>query len=138
MNEIVKAKRSEKIKTFSSTVILAQTTTMFVGCNLHMMMHALCKGYKPLPHGLAVQNMYTEMVTGNKSTVVVVRNLNATPIMLKKNTPVARVMAVNAIPNAHIQPGTVEYLGTAQGILTYNSTRWAVTGYSPHYLMFRQ
>ena len=97
MNKIVKAKRSEKIEAFSFKVIHAQTTTMFVGYNI-----------QPLPHGLAVQNPYTEMVTGSKGTVVVVL----------KNAPVSRVAAANAIPNAQIQPGIVEQLCTVQGIQT--------------------
>ena len=52
LNEILKTKKSEKIEGFSSQVIHTQTMTMFVGCNLHVMIHTLCKGYKPLAHGL--------------------------------------------------------------------------------------
>ena len=81
------------------------------------MMHALCKGDNPLPHGLAVQNKYIKMVTGSKSVVVMVRNLTVTPITLKKNTPVVRVVAANAVPIAQIQLGMVVQLITAQGIL---------------------
>ena len=67
--------------------------TVFMKCNLHVMMHALCKGDKPLPHGLAAQNTYIEMITGSKTISVVVRNLTATPVMFK-NTLVARVVAL--------------------------------------------
>ena len=79
-------------------------------------MHALCKGDKPLPPGLAVQNMYTEIMTGSKSIVVVVRNLTVTPITLKKNAEVARVVAANAVLNAQVQSGMVEELDATQGI----------------------
>ena len=103
--KIVKTKKSEKVKTFSSKFIHTQTMTMFMGFNLHMMMHAFCKGDKPLLHSLAVQNMYTKMTTGSKRVVVVVRNLTAIPIIHKKNNPVARVVAANAVPNVQIQPG---------------------------------
>ena len=80
LNEIVITKKSEKIQRFSSKVIHAQTMTMFMGCNLHVMMHALCEGNKPLPHGLAVQNTYTEVMTGSKSVAAVVANLTAPPL----------------------------------------------------------
>ena len=60
--------------------------------------------------------MYTKIMTGSKIIAVVVRNMTATPIILKKNAPVARVVAPNAAPNAKIQPGMVEQLDTAQEI----------------------
>ena len=72
------------------------------------MMLALCKGDKPLPHGPAVENTYTKMTTGSKSVVVVVKNMTVAPIMLKKNTPVGREVAANAVPNAQIQLGMLE------------------------------
>ena len=108
LNEIMKTKRSEKIEEFSSKVILAQTMSMFMGCNLHVMMHALCEGDKLLSHGHAVHHTYTEMMSGSKSVAVVVRNLTATPITLKKNMPLARVVAVNAVPDTQVLLGTVE------------------------------
>ena len=114
LNKIVKTKKCEKVKAFSSKVIHAQTTTMFMGCKLHVMLYALCGGDKPLPHGLAVHNMDTKTRTGSMSIVVVVMNLNATPIMLKKNAPLARVVAANAFPNAKIWPGMVEQLYASQ------------------------
>ena len=52
----------------------------------------------------------------SKSIAVVVRNMTATPILFKKNAPVDRVVAANAVPNALIQPGMVDQLGTSQGI----------------------
>ena len=107
MEEIVKTGKTEKIKAFSSKVIHTGTTTMFMKSNLHVMMHALCEGVKPLPHGLAAHNMYTEMRTGSKSIVVVMRNLTATPIMLKKITLVARLVDAIVVSITQIQSGMV-------------------------------
>ena len=59
-DKIVKTKKSENIKVFSSKVIHTWMTTMFMGCNLRVMMHALCNENKPLPHGHTVQNTYTK------------------------------------------------------------------------------
>ena len=80
LNEMVKTKKSEEIKGFLSKVIHTQTATMFLECNLHVMIHTLCKVDKPLPHDLAIQNMYTEMTTGSKSIVVVMQSLTSTPL----------------------------------------------------------
>ena len=68
LKEIVNTKKSEKIEGFSSKVMHTWTTTMFMGCKLQVMIHTLCEGNKPLPHGLAVQNIYAEMITGSKSS----------------------------------------------------------------------
>ena len=117
-NEIMKTKRSEKIEGFSSKVIHTGTMTMFMGYNLHAMMHALCEGDKPIPHGLAVQNMYAEMMIGSKGIAVVVWTLTATPIMLKKNAPLARVVVGNTVPITQVLLGTVEQMNAAQRIQT--------------------
>ena len=111
LNEIVKTKKREKIKAFSSKVIHAQTMTVFLGCNQHVMMHKL--------RYMALQSItHIQMMTGSKSIVLVVRNLTAPPITLKRNAPVARVLAANAVTNAQIQTGMIEQLDAAQGIQT--------------------
>ena len=116
LNEIMKTRKSEKIEGYLSKSIYAQTMTVFMGCNLHVMTHVLYGGDKPLPQGLAVLNTYREMTTGSKSMPVVVRNMTATPITLKKNTAVAGVVAPYAVSNIQVLPGTVEQLDAAQGI----------------------
>ena len=55
-------------------------------------------------------------ITDSKSIAVVVRNLIANPVTLKKNAPVTRMVAANAVPYIQIQPGRVEKLDAAQGI----------------------
>ena len=122
LNKIVKPKRSEKIKGFSSKVIHTQTTTMLMECNLHVMMRTLCEGNKPLLHGLAVQNTYTEMMTGSKSIAEVMKSLNATSIMFKKNTPLARLVAANPVPNTQVLVGMVDQMDAAHGIQIGRST----------------
>ena len=115
LNEVVKTRRVRRSKgSHLKSSLLGWWQCSWDG-NLHVMTHALGKGNKPLPYGLAVQDMYTEMTTGSKRVVVVVRNMTATPIMLKKNTPVARVVANNAVPNAQVLLGMVKQLDAAQG-----------------------
>ena len=77
MNEIVKMIKSEEVGLFLSKIIHAQTEIMFLGSNKHLMMQTLEDGDRPhLPPGLSVMNIYTEMTTGSKHIVVVVKNLN--------------------------------------------------------------
>ena len=103
LNKIMKTKENERSKTFSSKVIHTQTTTLFMRCHPHVMMHTLCKGDLPLLHDLAVQEMYTGMTMDSKSIAVVVRNLDAAPIMLRKKNAVDRVMALLLIWNTQFQ-----------------------------------
>ena len=44
-----------------------------------------------------MQNAYTELKTGSKNAVLVVRNSTAYPQTLKKKTPVAQVVAATAV-----------------------------------------
>ena len=56
---------------------------MFLVSNLHVMMQALEKGDGScLPCGLSIMNTYTEIATGNKEVVVMVKNLMATLITI--------------------------------------------------------
>ena len=51
-----------------------------------------------LPQGLTVQNMYTELRTGSKNAIVVVRNSTAYPQTLRRKTPAAWAVATTAVP----------------------------------------
>ena len=71
---------------------------MFLGSNVHMMMQTLKDGDRPyLPHSLSIMNTYTEMTTGSKSVVVVVKNLTTALITITKGVKITGVMAANAI-----------------------------------------
>ena len=51
-----------------------------------------------LLQGPTIQNAYTELRKGSKNAVVVVKNSTAYPQSLQKKTPVARAVAVTAVP----------------------------------------
>ena len=51
-----------------------------------------------LLQGLTIPNAYTELQKGIKSVVVVVRNSTTYPQMLQRKVPVARAVAVTAVP----------------------------------------
>ena len=59
--------KKEEIDGFSSKIMHAQTKTMFLGNNLHVMVQALEDGDGScLPHRLSIMNAYTEMATGSE------------------------------------------------------------------------
>ena len=56
-----------KGSTFSSQIIHAWRKTTCTSASLNVMMHALCGEEGLLPHGLTIQNAYTEMCNGSSS-----------------------------------------------------------------------
>ena len=107
----------EEIDAFSSRIIYTQTKTMLLGSNMNMMMQTLEKGDGPcLPHRLNIMNTYSEMTTGSKQVAVMVKKLTTTPISISKGVKITGVIAVNAIPQVGMSPGTLEKLDEIQGI----------------------
>ena len=63
---------------------------MFPDSNMHVMMNALDEGTgSQLPHRLSIINTYTDMATGSKQVVVMVKNLTAAPITITKGVKIA-------------------------------------------------
>ena len=109
--------KKEKIKAFSSKIIHAQTKTIFLGSNMHVMMQTLEGGDGPcLPHGLSVMNTYTEMTTRSRWVAVMVKNLNATLITITKGINIAQVVATNMVPQVEVALGTLEKQDELQSI----------------------
>ena len=126
LNGAVKMIKKEEIEAFSSKIIHAQTKTIFLGSNMHMMTQTLERGDGPcLPHGLNVMNTYTEMTTGSKQVAVMVKNLTATQITITKSIKVAQVVATNVVPQVEVAMRTLEKLDEIQGIQqTRMSVQW--------------
>ena len=88
-DEVVITKNTETIDAFSSHIICMKTEKAYPGGRNNMMTQALQVEDRSLLQGLTMQNAYTELRTGSKNAVVVVRNSTAYPQTLKKKTPVA-------------------------------------------------
>ena len=89
----------------------------FLGSNMHVMTQALEEEDEPhLPHGLSVMNTYTEMATGSKWIVAVVKNLTTALITIVKGVNIAWVIVVNAMPQVVVLSGMLEKLDEMQGI----------------------
>ena len=68
-----------------SKIIHNQTKTLLLGNNMHVITQSLKGGNGPhLPPGLGVVNTYTEVISGSKKVMVVVKNLMATPSLLPR------------------------------------------------------
>ena len=108
LNKAVKMIKNKEIEASSSKVIHAQTNTIFLGSNMHVMMQTLEEGHGPcLPHGLSVMNTFTEMATRSKQFVVMVKNLTATLVTIAKGVKVTQVVAVNVVPQVEVASGTL-------------------------------
>ena len=55
-----------------------------------------------------MQNVYTELRTGSKNTIAVVKNSTAYPQTLKKKTPVAQAVAATAVPEPLVMTKLLE------------------------------
>ena len=86
-DKVVVTKNVETIDTFSSHVIPIKAEKAYTRERISMMTQALRVKNGSLPQGLTVQNVYTELRTDSKNTVVVVRNSTAYPQTLKKKNP---------------------------------------------------
>ena len=86
---MVITKNVETIDAFSSHVIPMKMERAYLRGRLNVMTKALQVEDGSLPQGLILQNMYMELRTGSKNSIVVVRNSTVYPQTLKKKTLVA-------------------------------------------------
>ena len=83
LNEVVKTTKKEEVDAFSSKIIHGWMKTLLLGNNMYVMTQSLKGGDGPhLPHGLSVVNTYTEVISGSRWVVVVVKNLTAASITI--------------------------------------------------------
>ena len=117
LKEAVKRTKKEEIDVSSSKITHDQTNTILLENSMHVITQALKGGDGPhLPQDLSVVNTYTELISGSKWAVVVVKNLMAILITITKGIKVTQVIAVNAVPPVELAPGTLEELDEVQGI----------------------
>ena len=117
LKEAVKTTKKKERDAFLSKIIYGQMKTMLLGNNMHVMTQSLKGGDGPhLPHSLNVVNMYTNVITGSKQVVVVVKNLMDVLITITKGVKSTQVGAVNVVPPVELAPRTLEELDEVQGI----------------------
>ena len=106
LDELVLLKNKVTIPAFESIILHCRTRrTMMMGYKLHVMTQATyLEDRANLLNGVYVVKTYTELRDGSPNVSVVLRNLTGKPVHLAAGRPVARVVAVNAIPDAAPSP----------------------------------
>ena len=112
--EVVITKNTETIDAFSSHVIPVKAEKAYTGERINVMTQALQVEDGSLPQGLTMQNAYTELRTGRKNAVVVVRNSTAYLHTLKKKTLVAQAVVATAVPELLVMTNLPEGGGASQ------------------------
>ena len=101
---------AEVVKPFEMLVVKARTKITFTAGHLCYSTLAMDLKDETLPPGLIVTSAYTVMKRGSKTVPVVLCNTMGSPIHLRKGQKVARVQAMNEVPQPHLKPGTLESL----------------------------
>ena len=106
LDELVLLKNKLTIPAFESIILHFCThRMMMMGYKLHIMTQAIyLEDQANLPNGVYVVKTYTELHDGSSNVSVVLRNPMGKPVHLAAGRPVARVVAVNAIPDAAPSP----------------------------------
>ena len=109
LDKTVKTTKKEEVDAFSSKIIYGWMKTLLLGNNMYVMTQSLEGGEGPcLPNGLSVVNTCTEVISGSKQVIVVVKNLTAFPITIAKGVKITQVFSANAVPPVKITPDTLE------------------------------
>ena len=78
-----------------------------MGTHMNMIIERIHWDDKALPQGLHVRHSYGMYNCGSQKTDVQLYNTKDYPIVLKKGTPVARMVAANKVPETVVAGGTV-------------------------------
>ena len=106
LDELVLLKNKVTIPAFESIILHCRTRrTMMMGYKLHVMTQATyLEDWANLPNGVYVVKTYTELCDGSRIVSVVLRNLTGKPVHLAAGRLVARVVAMNTVPDAAPSP----------------------------------
>ena len=102
LDELVLLKNKATIPAFKRIILHCRTCQMMMmGYKLHVMTQATyLENHANLPNGVYVVKTYTELHDGSHNVSVVLCKLTGKPVHLPAGRPVARVVAMNAIPDA--------------------------------------
>ena len=121
LNELASTVRTEIIPPQSNKTIKAQTPLTLMGTCMNVITEPLHRDDKALPQGLHVRPSYGMYNCGSRKTDVQLYNTKDHPIVLKKGTSVARMVAANEVPGTVVADGTVGAL---------QACRWAKEGHT--------
>ena len=117
-NKVVITKNAETTDAFSSHVIPTKTEKAYLGGRINVMTQALQVEDGSLPQGLTIPHAYTELRTGSKNAIVMVRTSTAYPQTLKKKTPVAWAVAATTVSELPVTTQLLEGGGTSHSSIS--------------------
>ena len=107
---------AEVVKPFETLVVKGRTKITFTAGCLHCSTLVMDSKDGTLPPGLIVTGAYTVMKRGSKTVPIVLHNTTGSPIHLRKGQKVARVQAMNEVPQPHLKPGMLESLEAPENL----------------------
>ena len=116
LKEIASATKTEIILPRSNKTIQARTPLVLTGTKMNVMTEPLHRTDKALPRGLHVHPSYGTYNCGSQKTTVQLYNTKDHPIIIKKGTAVARMVATNEVPEVVVADGMVGALRTRRWV----------------------
>ena len=116
IDEPIFMKESVKLCPFQTQIIECKTKPLF-GESAHVIVMPLKAaetqpdGVQPLPLGLHVLHMHTQLKMSSSKVSIVVRNMSDSPIYLKKGVQVAHMVSASPVPPAELSPKIEAALG---------------------------
>ena len=107
LNELASTVRTEIIPPQSNNTIKARTPLVLMGTHMNVLIEPLHWDNGALHRGLHVRPSYGMYNCGSRKTNIQLYNTKDHPIILKKGTPVARMVAANEVPETVVADGTV-------------------------------
>ena len=98
VDEVVRVSHKCKIPPFGHKVIHSSVGLVLQGYRMDVMTHGLEKRSPLLPLRVDVQSTYAMLAAGSNRVVVVLRNNTQDWLEIRKDTPVARMVAANQVP----------------------------------------
>ena len=107
---------AEVVEPFETLVVKARMKITFTAGHLCCSTLAMDLKDGTLPPGLIVTGAYTVMKRGSKTIPIVLCNTMGSPIHLRKGQKVARVQAMNEVPQPHLKLGILESLEAPENL----------------------
>ena len=109
IDESVMMREGMRLEPFQMQILECKTP-LLLGETAHVMAAPLkagvvqSAGVHPLPLGLHVLHAYTRLKMGSNKVSVIVHNMSASPIFLKKGMQVALIVSASPVPSAELLP----------------------------------
>ena len=98
VDEVLRVSHKCKIPPFGHKVIHGSVGLVLQGYRMNVMTHGLEKRSPLLPLGVDIHSAYATLAAGSNRVAVVLRNNTRDWLEIRKDMPVARMVAANQVP----------------------------------------